>query len=660
MNTQIRFRIDKREPFADGMEFGDVGSYERLVGSVEFAVDPDEPAYQMVVDLEHAPRNDQGLVEFSTDLVLLKPVDMERSNRRLLYDVNNRGNKRVLAFFNDGPSTNDPQTVQDAGNGYLMRRGYAVAWSGWQGDILPGNSRMTIRVPIADDIQGRLRAEFIATEPGVSCFPLSGNSYSWSYPTTSMDTASATFTMRQHETDERVPISPDEWEYAVPDSNGEPVPSAIHCYLHTGFKPGWIYELVYEAKDPHVMGLGFTGMRDLLSFFRYSDADSDDAPNPLRQNGAGIDKVYAYGRSQCGRLLREFVYRGYNEDAEGRQVLTAIHPTVSGGGRVTLNYRFAQPGRFPRQHEDHLYPSDQFPFAYQVTTDHLTGREDGILKRPDTDPLIVHTQTASEYWERRGSLVHTDTRGNDLPEHENVRVFHITGSQHSAAPTDEPSPGPHKHLTNPLASTTLMRSLLEAMDVWATDGTPPPDSRVPTRAEESAVPADVVANRFPTIPAVTCPTEANRVFVQDHGSEFDQGIQSNEPPGEDRSLEYTVLVSQVDADGNEISGIRLPDVEVPLATYTGWNTWPDGTADGAMFSIVGSYLPLPATAQEREGSGDARSSIEERYRSHGHYVRTVAAAAQRLVDQRLLLEEDADAYVERALAETTFQDMGLS
>ena len=654
MSTQIRFRIREREPFAGGAAFGDTGPYERIAGAVEFAVDPDDAAYSMVVDLDRARRNDDGLVEFSTDLVVLRPVDLERGNRRLLYDVNNRGNKRVLAFFNDAPNTNDPKTAEDAGNGYLMRRGYSVVWSGWQGDLLRGDSRMTIRVPRAEGVRGLVRAEFIADAPGVSCFPLSGNGFTHSYPAANDDTSAATLTARPRETAARETVPPHEWAYAAPGADGAIAPSASHCYLPGGFRPGWIYELVYEAADPHVMGLGFTGIRDLVSFFLHSDADSDGAPNLLRANGARMEKAYAYGRSQCGRLLREFVYRGYNEDARGRQVFAAIHPTVSGGGRVTLNYRFAQPGRYPRQHEDHLYPSDQFPFAYHSTTDHLTGQTDGILKRPETDPLIVHTQTASEYWERRGSLVHTDTRGNDLPEHENARIFLIAGTQHSALPGDVPASGPHKYPSNPMDGNVLMRSLLDAMDDWATHGTPPPPSAVPTRAEESAVPADAAAARFPAIAGVTPPAEPNRLFVQDHGPDMGRGVQSKEPPEEDRAREYAVLVSQVDADGNEVAGVRLPGLEAPLATYTGWNAWPDDFADGAMFSIIGSCFPLPATAEAREASGDGRASIRERYRSRGHYVRAVAEAAQRLVARRLMLQEDADACVEQAASHPAF------
>ena len=654
MDPQMRLQMELPEPFADGMSFGDIGPYERIVGEVSFGVDPDAPAYGQIVDLEHGPRNSAGQVEYSTDLCILRPVELDRGNRRLIYDVNNRGNKRALQFFNDAVHSNEPRDAAHAGNGFLMRRGYTVVWSGWQGDILPGDGRLTMKVPVATrgdgDITGVVRTEFIADGPGVTCFPLSGNNYTASYETASLDTLSAALTCREYERDPRRPVGSDEWEFSRLDEDGRPVSSTSHCYLPGGFKPGWIYELVYTAKNPLVLGLGFAGVRDLISFLLNAKSDDYGLPNPLWQDGVAIEKAYAWGRSQSGRFLREFVYRGFNEDSRGHRAFEAISPHVSGGGRVVLNYRFAQPGRFPRQHADHVYPSDQFPFAYDVTTDRLTGKTEGILKRPDTDPLVIHTQTSSEYWERRGSLVHTDSLGNDLPDHEGAKVYLFSCSQHGADPLQGPQSGPYRHPSNPLNTTPLLRALLDALDAWATDGTPPPDSRVPSRSGETLVPADVVSASFPSAPGVKCPIEPSRLFVQDHGPKFEQGILSREPPQEDVSREYTVLVPQVDTSGSEIAGIRGPNVEAPLATYVGWN-FRTNAAGEALAGVVGSYLPLARTKAERRDAGDSRLSVEERYPSHEAYVEAIAVAAQRLVEERLLLPEDAQRYVEQAAEE---------
>ncbi|MEE8442640.1 MAG: alpha/beta hydrolase domain-containing protein [Dehalococcoidia bacterium] len=655
MDTQIRLQIHTREPFAGGMEFGGTGPYERIAGRVLFAINPEAAENQGVVDLENAPCNPSGLVEYATDFYILKPVDLLRGNGRLVYDVNNRGNMRILQFFNDATHSNGPSTAAHAGNGFLMRRGYTVLWSGWQGDILPGEERMTMTLPVAKsggkEITGTMRAEFIASEPGILSWPLSANDYTLSYEATSLDTTQATLTRREYERDQREPVASGDWQFARIDEGDDAVPSPFDCYLPAGFRPGWIYELIYTAKDPLVLGLGFTGLRDLVSFLLHADSDDDGTPNPLKQQGGGIEKAYAWGRSQSGRFLREFVYRGFNQDSEGRRVFDAVWPHVAGCGRVALNYRFAQPGRFPRQHADHLYPSDEFPFAYAVTGDPHTGKTDGILKRPDTDPLVIHTQTSSEYWERRGSLVHTDTLGNDLDQHERARVYLFASSQHNAAPNGGPQYGANRHPTNPLNTSPLLRALLDTLDAWATNGMPPPDSCVPSRTSETAVTAEAVSRQFPNVPGVACPDEPNRLYVQDYGPDFDRGIFSMEPPQEDVSREYAVQVPLVDADGNDIPGVRTPHVEAPLATFTGWNLRCDGMAEKAMAGVVGSYVPFAATVEERKASGDPRPSLEERYRSRAHYVRAIASAVQALVDQRLLLEEDADRYVQTAMKE---------
>ncbi len=660
---QIRLQIHSRVPFAAGIAFGDVGPYEKLVGRVDFAVNPNSPAFSSVIDIEHAQRNADGLVEYSTDFFMLKPMNMARGNRRLVYDVNNRGTKLLVHFLNDAPQVDDPTSVDDAGNGFLMRRGYTVLWSGWQGDILPGDNRMAMRLPVASmngtPITGPVRTEFspgdaltkLDSASTIVSMPLSGNAYTRAYAPASLDTSEAVFTYRNYETDPRIPIPPEAWQFAKPDASGNPIPSPTDVYLPEGFKPGWIYELVYTAKDPLVMGLGFTGLRDLISFLLNADSDSAGQPNPVRDNGAGIEKVYGWGCSQSARFLREFTYRGFNEDAEGRQVFAGISPFVSGGGRVFVNYRFSQPGRYPRQHYDHLYPSDQFPHAYSVTTDAITEKTDGILKRPETDPLVIHTQSASEYWQRRGSLVHTDSLGNDLPDHERSRIYLFASAEHSPDHIEGPDYASFKHPTNPLNVTALLRAMLDNLDAWVTDGAVPPDSRVPTRDSENSVPAETVTTAFPAILGVNPPSAPNRLYVQDHGPEFDNGILSVEPPVEDKSRQYTVLVPHVDADGNDVPGIRGPELEVPLATYTGWNFRLPGQAGNAMAAVYGSYLPFANTREERIAKGDPRLSIEERYVSRARYVRLVTLACQRLLEERLILEEDADRFVERAMSD---------
>ena len=525
MDTQIQFELAGRERFADGVVFGDAGRYERLWGEVEFAVDPESPSYRDIVDIERAPRRTDGRVVFSTDLYLLKPVEMARGSRRLIYEVNNRGMKLLLQFLNDAVVDEHPSRVEHAGNGYLMRRGYCLVWSGWQGDVLPVEGRMTMRLPIALDgdqpITGTVRTEFapgyegtgytdeqvFGNRRGLFSIPLSGNAYSASYETVSLDTTQASLTYREYEDDPPLPVPAGDWAFARIDDAGYREASGTDCLLPAGFRRGWIYELTYTAKNPMPLGLGFTGVRDLVSHLRHAAEDDAGFANPLAEGG-GIDKAYGWGCSQSARFLREFVYRGFNEDTRGAAVFDGICPYVAGAGRVILNYRFAQPGRYPRQHYDHLYPSDQFPFAYPSTTDPLTGETDAILKRPDTDPLVLHTQSSSEYWQRRGSLVHTDPAGADLADHERARIYLLASAEHSADPLLGPQHGLCRFPTNCLNVTPMLRALQDALDEWASGAVLPPDSRTPSRRVGTLQTAAEVRDAFPAIPGVAPPPSA--------------------------------------------------------------------------------------------------------------------------------------------------------
>jgi hypothetical protein len=652
MTNRVELSITERFPFADGYEFGAVGAYERLVGRAHFAVDPDAPAQRHITDLDKAPTDAEGLVRFTGDFSILKPVDPGRRNRRIFFDYGNRGNKRMLQFFNDAPASNDPRTKAHAGNGFLMRRGYTVVWLAWQGDLLPGNGRMLLDLPVARErggpIAGLVRVEYIANRLGITTFPLSGHASTRSHPTVSFDPREASLTRRRYPYDDRTPVPPESWCFARVeggvglDNQGAEqavMPSDTHIHIPSGFEPGWIYELVYTGRDPLVLGLGHVAVRDFVSFLRYGKGDAA---------GLGsIEKAYAWGRSQTGRCLRDFVYREFNADAAGRKVFDGILPHVAGAGRKWLNHRFANAVvSGGQQYEDHFNPADTFPFSYAETTDHLTGRRDAILKRPETDPLVIHTQTATEYWQRRGSLVHTDTRGNDLPQPPTVRVYFWASSQHFADPIPKPlERGVRQNFLNTVATSMLFRAMIDAMDRWATDGAPPPDSRIPRRADGLLVAVEEWRRQFPAIPGVTLPHAPNSLPLLDFGPQAERGI-LKEPPEVVPGGGYTVLVPAVDSDGNDKAGVRAPMVEAPLGTYCGWNLRARGFGHGAMHEFSGSYIPLPETPEERRMTGDPRRSILERYPNAEAYVAAITAAARRLVEDGLILEED----VERAVA----------
>jgi hypothetical protein len=653
MNAALTFRIDDRRPFADGHDFGEMGAYERLSGRVLFAVDPLAPAQADVVDIEHAPRDAGGRVRFEADFMILRPV--AGGNRRVFFDYGNRGHKRALQFYNDAPHSNDPITLDHAGNGFLMRRGYAVAWLAWEGDILPGDGRLVLDVPVVtydgQPITGRVRTEIIVDQPGTTSMPLSGRVAAHSYPVA--DRHDAVLTRRRYPYDPPEPIARKEWDFALAlagagaetaGAEQSVVPADNFIHYPAGFEPGWIYELLYTAKDPRLMGLGHVAVRDFVSFLKYDGS----VANPL----AGTQMAYGWGRSQTGRCLRDFVYRGYNADAAGRRVFDGVMPHVAGAGRKWLNHRFASPiVSGGQQYEDHFNIADSFPFSYAHSVDHLTGREDAILKRPETDPLVFHTQTATEYWVRRGSLAHTDTRGRDLHQPETVRVYCWSSSQHSANPLlKAPSKGIGQNFSNTVATSMLFRALLDAMDRWATDGTAPPDSKVPTRADGTLVEFSRWRRQFPSIPGVMTLAEPNALPLLDFGPDAGKGILREPPavvhgrndPDGGPGLRYAVLVPSVDADGNDIAGVRAPMVAAPLGTYTGWNPRARGYGHGLQWKFEGSYIPFPDTPSERAATGDPRLSILERYRSWEHYAEAITVAARKLVAAGLMLEEDID------------------
>ena len=667
MTQNLTLDIRERIAFAEGHAFGEAGAYERITGRVRFLADPNSATQPRVVDLDKARRNNvgdsDGIVEYSADFCILAPVERSRGNGRVFFDYGNRGNKRALVFFNDAPANNDPRTLADAGNGFLFRRGYSVVWLGWQGDLLPGDGRMLLNVPVASDkdqpITATIRSEYIANQPGTHVFPLSGLAIARSYPAVSLDTREARLTRRRYAASVREEIPSDAWCFArmehslAVDGLGRDValvPSDSHICIHEGFEPGWIYELIYVAKDPLVLGLGHLAVRDFVSFLKHGERDAAGQPNPLRAGGAKIEKAYAWGRSQTGRCIRDFVYQGFNADAEGRRAFDGVMPHVAGGGRMWMNHRFANIAMLPGQeHENHYSPVDMFPFSYARSRDHLTGREDAILKRPDSDPLVIHTDSASEYWHRRASLVHTDTQGNDLELPEGVRAYCWASSQHYASPhVAKPERGIAVNLHNTVATTPFFRANLDALDRWASDGTPPPDSRIPRRGDGTLVPAEAWRETFPAIPGVALPRGPSRLENLDFGTPFAEGLAPRVPPRIVPGDEYAIQVPATDEDGNDFPGVRAPMVQAPLGTYVGWNLRRPDLGHGAMLGITGSYLPFPDTAEERAQTGDPRRAILERYASAVDYVAAIRAAAERLVKDRLMLEEDLERVVAAA------------
>jgi hypothetical protein len=624
-------------PTFEGHSFGAVGQYERLVGHARGELDPSNPLNAGIVNLTRAPVNARGRVEYEVDVFILKPVDLTRGNGRLFYDVLNRGNKLAIDFVNGGGGDNDPRLASDVGTGFLMNEGYTIVWSAWQGDVPAGGGRMLARFPIATEngapIVGLSREEFID----------SSNSRRFvgdlAYPAATLDPARATLTVRERERDPRQTPPGLAWRYLNERQIEVMRPDSPE------FDGGALFEFIYLARDPIVMGIGFAAVRDVVSHLRYEVADDTGRPSPLAPGGrADIDRAVAIGISQSGRFLRDFVWHGSNEDENGRMVFDGVNAHIAGSRKTFTNFVFAQPGRFSRQHTNHLYPGDQFPFTYATRLDSISGKTDGILARctaSNTCPKVMHTDSSNEYWNARGSLVTTDDAGRDIPLPEEVRVYLFASTQHGIA--DVPRRDTCQQLSNPLNYRPHLRALTTALDQWVTDGTPPPASRYPTVAAGTLVAPNQASTGFPNIPGVTYNGLVNEL------AELDTSVQPPRPiPGHD----YVVLVPKVDADGNDIAGVRHPNLAVPLATYTGWNLHRAGFAEGELCAGTGSYIPFAGSVAERLASGDLRPSLEERYRNQGAYVGRAARAAKRLVRERLLLPGDAERLVEEA-AEST-------
>jgi hypothetical protein len=658
-SNQIRIELTKKA-FAGGQSFGKTGPYERLLGKVYFAIDPKEKNLPFICDLDLAPRNAQGLVEFSATLDIIKPVDISKGSKRMLFEFSNRGGRAILPGFNFGKGK-DLSKPEVAGDGFLMRHGYSLVWCGWQGDLIPGRDLVIAELPEAKlngkRLRGMVRQEFSTIEPGVHCMGTSEGAERgedvFSY--TVADPATCTLTARQYEWDPRVPVPRSEWELSkVSVANGKTyiLPSRDHLYLKNGFKPGWIYEMIYETEGSKVMGLGFLGLREALSFLRFSDKDSAGNANPLAGH---VEKAYATGTSLSGRVIREYIYAGWNEDSRGRKIFDAVH-THTGSGRLLYNIRFSQPGRYPRQHEEHTWPAEYYPFTFDAIPDPFTGKVDGLWKRPKTDPLVIHTHTEGDYWKRHVSLAHTDPRtGKDIKLPTNVRMYNFTGAPHMARPTDD-AIWIGQLTPSAMSAMPYRRALLVAMDEWATKGTPPPPSAIPKTEDGTLVSVNEYLSKYPEIPGIQLPTHGcSRLFLYDYGPEFDtKGITSNFPPKLKAGREYPVAVSSIDSDGNNVAGIRYPDVEVPVCTYNGWSLRKRGYAEGAEFWNTGCIIPFARTKAERLKSGDPRPSIEERYKNHEDYVKKVERCCEKLVKQRTMLEEDAKTFIERAKTRNPF------
>lgn len=631
----VRFEILKREPFANGQAFGDVGPYERMIGRVHYAVDPLLRQNLPIVGLKESAKRGNPPVEFTADLFILAPLDARKGNGALLYDVNNRGNKLALSMFNaaGGNEANDP------GNGFLMRHGFTVVWSGWDGELLTAPDRLRLKAPVVRNRYGPVRCEMLTDKPTTRLNVVPWDNHGSYRPAPVPGGGEPRLVHRLYPEDPPATIPRDQWTlHVIEVDQVDPAQlPKLEVELPAGFQPGHLYELHYSAQDPLVFGVGFAAVRDLVSALKHGTGEG----NPFAT--VPFPRAHGFGVSQSGRFLREFVYSGFNEDEQGRKVFDGVIPHVSGSGMGSFNDWFAQPTRHCGQHDHHNYPADRFPFAYGEQTDHHTGQKDGILKAAlatQTAPLVFHTQSAAEYWTRAGSLSHTDTQGeNDVPLPDNVRFYIFGGTQHGPSGYP-PQRGIGENLSNPGDYKPFLRALLLALDAWSKDGTLPPESVYPTLRKGTLSDWQQSATRFPSIPGVRYPTVIREPPCLERQRLFDpEGRGFTIPP---RTLGlYPVLVPACGPDGNELGCLSPPEVAVPVATHTGWNLRrPEFGAERDLVTLAGSYIPFARTKAEREDTKDPRLSLEERYGTIEKYLEQLKAHCVSLEERRLLLPED--------------------
>jgi hypothetical protein len=527
----------------------------------------------------------------------------------------------------------DPTAEEDFGNGFLIRHGYTVAWVGWQADVPRVDGLMALDAPVAREITGLVRCEFRPNLPARR-LPMADR-YHIPQPTVALDDPEARLTVRDDIGAERSAVPRASWRFA----------DATHIELDGGFVPGRIYELVYRAQDPVIAGVGLLAVRDAAAWLRLATpADG----NPC---AGALARAYVLGVSQSGRFLRTFLYLGLNQDERGRRVFDGMIPHVASARRGEFNMRYAQPSLNARESVGSL-----FPFTDVEQVDPLAGARGALLARQAARgglPRIFTINTAAEYWQGDGSLVHTDVEArSDVDTVPEVRQYLFAGCQHTpgALPPLDADPntgGRGLHMFNVVDYAPLMRAALVNLDAWIRDGIVPPASAVPRLADGSAVPAESLEKTFTAIPGARFPDRLPRPARLDFGPEWPRGICTTLPPT--KGAAYGSVVSAVDADGNEIAGVRSVELRVPLGTFTGWNLrHPDQGAPGDLMSMIGSTLPFCRTADERARRGDPRPSIAERYASREEYLARVCAACAELVAERHVLAEDLDAVVARA------------
>ena len=581
--------------------FGDTGAYEKIIGTIEGEIDPQDRRHQDIVDINLAPTIN-GMVQYRAPFYILKPVDHEKANGKVFYAFGNRGAKRALQWLNDASASNNPVSEDHYGHGFLMRQGYTLVMNGYSGHVRAGANILGAEIPViknpdGSSVTGKVVTELVAGDDD-------DTSISLPYSTNSTDTTNGILTLREHGGGSGTRVTG--WHYIDDWTIAFPGPS----------RPGWIYEFTYTAKDPLLMGMGHAITRDFISFLRNQTEDQSGNSNPLADMG-GVKAVYSWGRSNGGRSQRDFLRWGFNEDEQGRQVIDGMLPYGTGAaGHLWMNWRFSQPMASSRKHERYFAPEHEFPQTFPVLSDPLTGQTDGILRRcleTNTCPRVFSVDGANEYWNKLSSLNHTDAMGNDLDIESmapNVRVYSIASIEHNTT-FDQTMPETMKacqQMTNPLYNGPIFRALLVKMDEWVMEAKDPPASVVPRRSDDTLVSPEAI--KYPAIPALNYtdwPGLPPLVYTPETMYRYGPLDFTDVPYKKISNEEYLAQVSQVDTDGNEIAGIRLPELAVPLGTHLGWSIMNEGEGFPDSCGQHGTFIPFARTTTERTAANDPKA-----------------------------------------------------
>ncbi|MEE2885144.1 MAG: alpha/beta hydrolase domain-containing protein [Chloroflexota bacterium] len=646
----VNLNVERTSLFAGGESFGEGGQYQLIEGTVYFAVDPSDSVNDRVTDIHLGVNGKNGMVSFSSDFAILMPLESAKSCRRIVFDVVNRGRKTVMGNFNSAEGSTDPGGPIDPGNGFLLRNGYTIVWCGWQYDVPSHQGLMGLRAPEAFEqnqrLVGNILCQFQSNEP-TNHFLLADRVHT-PHPPVNMEDPNAKLTVRNHPNSPAEEIDRSEFSFVRIDDDWYES-GATHVYKKSGFEPGLIYQLVYETVGSPIVGLGFLAVRDIVSFLKHG----------LEQDGnpcaGGLDYAFAFGSSQSGRFLREMIYLGFNEDESGLIALDGIIAHVAGGMRGEFNLRFGQPSK-----DVCFIIPELFPFTELQQVDPQTGKTDALLsslEKRHMTPKIMFTNTSAEYWRGDAALIHTDLeKQTDAPEHESVRRYLFSGTQHGSGffpPIDfREGDGVKGQIPfNMVDYAPLHRAALVNLDKWVSGESNPPPSCHPSLDCGTAMESKSILERFKLLPGINVPVKTTMAMRLDYGPFTHLGRTVQLPAIEGET--YPALVSDIDDNFNEIAGIRLPDIEVPLATSTGWNLRHDSIGNPELYigitgGLAGWTKPFASTKVLRQSIGDPRLSIEERYQSREHYVSLVENSAILLVDKRYMLEEDVKRMSESA------------